>query len=73
MSKNLELFLTEAHMPTNMSTGIAVFTVRGVETKNKPCPIGLMVVVGMTLAKASRRDGSGKQREHRRAGEVGES
>jgi hypothetical protein len=54
MSKNLELFPTEAHLPVN------VFTVRGVETKkNKPCTNRLMVVAGMALVKASGRDGGG--------------
>jgi hypothetical protein len=56
MSKNLELFPTETHLPTNMSTGIAVFTIQGVATKKKPCPIGLMVVANTTLVKASGRD-----------------
>jgi hypothetical protein len=56
MSKNLELFPTEAHLLANMFVEIAAFTVRGVETK-KPCPIGLMVVADTTLAKVSGRDG----------------
>jgi hypothetical protein len=50
-------FLDEQPPPANMSAGIAAFTIRGVETKKKPCPIGLVVVAGMTLAKASGRDG----------------
>jgi hypothetical protein len=58
MTKN-ELFPTETHMPTNMSAGIAVFTIQGVETKKKPCPIGLRVVASTALVKASGRDGGG--------------
>jgi hypothetical protein len=65
MSKNLELFPTEIHLPTNMSTGIAVFTIQGVATKKKPCPIGLIVVASTTLVKASGRDGGGQRHKHR--------
>jgi hypothetical protein len=66
--------VSDRSSPTaNMSAIIAAFTIRGVETKKKPCPNGLMVVAGMTLAKASRRDGGGQRRGHMRAGEVGEN
>jgi hypothetical protein len=73
MSKKLELFPTEAHMPTNMSAGIVAFTVRGVETKQQIMSNWVDVGCRHDLGKGERERWGRQRRKHRRVGEVGES